>query len=532
MGVKSGVPTTVNGVQVGATDFSEFAVAPGLPAGITAFGSGPTGVSIEDTPLTPTFGDEGKYFEMTGQPGNTNWAFGLDAFFGIMEQGEILIRLYFNINGVKNRATLGPCMSIEDSSGISGAQACVLDPAVSPPEVAGGVFIGGGDAHVGFFDIQEPIQDPEWMWFRARKTNNPGSPSEDDWQVTAWYGDLSDEPSSPDGIDPAPQSNTAPRGLFALGWAQAAFGAIVPQRIAFLSYSENPAVEPPPVPPLGAATIWTPFPAARLGPLSPKPVISDIEAEYDVRQLVLNDLDPVSTWPDSSGNARDATSVAIDPTYLSAGWDIDTPAVRIEDDDASSDNEHFSFDGSWIIGTALTWFCVVEATDLTRNMAIIGANGSGSPGNRNFNLFVRGSDGALIWNRSLNTYDLVSPPGTIVEGGRYIIVLRMDASGVMDMRVNGELVAGPASGSTLGLNVDWAATEGMAVVSDQITGGFGLIFGDDKLFAWISGYSVAASDEQIEQMEAHLAGIFGIDGRTQWTDQPAVSPGTVWANLP
>jgi len=251
MGV-SGVPEVVGGVNVGFTDFSEFAVAAGLPSGITAFGSGlPTSVSIENTPLTPTFGDEGNYFEMSGQSGSANWAFGLDAFFGIMEQGEILIRFYFNINGVKNRTSLGACMSIEDSSGISGAQSGVFDASVSPVESGGGVFIGGGDAFVGTFDIQESIQDPEWMWFRVRKTNNAGSPSEDDWQVTAWYGDLANEPGSPDGIDPAPQSNTAPRGLFAMGWSQAAAGAIVPQRIAFLSFSDDPETVPPPTGPTG-----------------------------------------------------------------------------------------------------------------------------------------------------------------------------------------------------------------------------------------------------------------------------------------
>ncbi len=266
MAVKSGVPTTVNGVQVGATDFREFAIGAGLPAGITKYNVStgtPTAVGIFDAPLTPTFGDEGKYFEMSGLAilGNEVWAFGLDAFDGIMEQGELLARIYFNVGGTQNRTCIGPAMSLQDNPNVSGAGSVVRDEFASGEvEVGGGVFINGGVTNVGTFAIQEPIQDPEWMWMRIRKTNNDAAPSEDDWQVTAWYGDIEDEPSSPDGIDPAPQNFTAPRGLFAIGWGLIPSASIFTQRIAFLSYSLDPDVEPPPKE-VGVATIWTPFPA-------------------------------------------------------------------------------------------------------------------------------------------------------------------------------------------------------------------------------------------------------------------------------
>ncbi len=522
MGVKSGVPAVVNGVQVGATDFSEFTVGAGLPAGITAFGSGqPTAVAIANTPLTPSFTDEGNYFEMTGQSGIGNWAFGLDAFFGIMEQGEMLCRIYFNINGVKNRASLGPCMSIEDSGGISGAQAGVFDPTTSPVESSGGVFIGGGDAYVGAFDIQEGIQDPEWMWFRARKTNNVAIPGDDDWQVTAWYGDLEDEPASIDGTTIG-IGLTAPRGLFAMGWAQAAFGAIVPQRIAFLSYSANPAVEPPPVPPLGG-TIWTPFPEVFLRN-APKPVIVGSEIEYDVRVLVLNDGDTVDPWPDSSGQGNDAIADN-DPSFVEDGWAPGINAVRMQDV-PGDEQERFTFDGAPFVGTEVTFFLVFRVDDLSDGAAILGSSNGATPP-RIWDLSVD-SDGTIFFNHQEIPRLINSAPGTIEEGQRYIVTGRMSNTLGMVLRVNG-IEVGRNETNTAKVNIADYPGASIGQSRDLIIGD--TEFGKDRFITWVGGYSSAASDQQIEQMESFLSALFELPFGTQWTDQPEVSPGTVWANI-
>lgn len=270
LNLQSGVPALVGGVQVGGTDFSEFAVAPGLPAGITEYGLGPqspTAVGILNTPLTPTFGDEGNYFEMTGQGdgGFSRWGFGIDAFDGIMEFGELLCRFYYNTAGVKNRNNVGACMSLRgfDGDPIGGADinwmgGTVFDPAVSPLHSAATVSIPAGVTLSSQADIQEAEQDPEWMWLRIRRTQNAGAPGDDDVQHTAWYGDISDEPASVD-ASAVPSSFAGPRGLFALGWSAQPFFSIFDQRIAFLSYSENPDVEPPPLPSdFGVASVWVP----------------------------------------------------------------------------------------------------------------------------------------------------------------------------------------------------------------------------------------------------------------------------------
>lgn len=259
LNLQSGVPSSVGGVLVGASDFSEFTVSPGLPVGITEYGIGtqsPTAVGIDNVPLTPTFSDEGNYFFMTGQGDGSasRWGFGIDSFDGIMEFGEMLCRIYYNTLTVKNRNNVGACMSLRGLNGQQGGGAdirwsggTVFDASVSPPHSAGVISIPAGTATAGFADIQESEQDPEWMWLRIRRTANIGDPIEDDWQFTAWYGDITAEPASVDGTVII-SSLAGPRGLFALGWCAQPFFTLGDQRIAFLSYSDNPLIEPPPLP--------------------------------------------------------------------------------------------------------------------------------------------------------------------------------------------------------------------------------------------------------------------------------------------
>ncbi len=308
MAVKSGIPAVVNGVQVGATDFSEFVVGPGLPPGITGLSSNftPLVVGISDTPVTPSFADEGKYFFIEDPiTFNAPWAFVIDAFDGLIEQGELLARINTRFAGTQNRRCMGPGMSLRLNPGIDGSASSILDAFSSGDvEVAGGVFINGGIANTPFFSISQPLQEQDWIWMRIRKTPNVADPNDDDWQVTAWYGDIEDEPASVDGTVIA-NAITAPRGLFGIGCTYLTPGSSFTQRCAFLSYSGDPDVEPPPVPPLGEATIWTPFPEVfQIG--LPKPTIANPEIEYDARTLVLNEGDPVVTWPDTSGSGNDA----------------------------------------------------------------------------------------------------------------------------------------------------------------------------------------------------------------------------------
>ncbi len=527
MGVKSGVPAVVNGVKVGATDFSEFTVGAGLPAGITGLGVIPANVSINDAPVSPSFTDEGKYFEMPNPiTFNVLWAFTVDAFDGILEQGELLARIFCNFNGLQNRRCIGPGMSLTDIGNLNGAVSGFQDAFTSGDvEISGGRFVGGGIGTIGFFSIQEPLQEDEWMWLRVRKVPNAGSPSNDDWTVTAWYGDLEDEPASPDGVL-INVSPTAPRGLFGIGWGYMSPGATGDQRIAYLSYSENPAVEPPPIPPLGG-TIWTPFPEVFLRN-SPKPAIIGSEIEYDVRVLILNDGDDVDVWPDSSGQGNDLLDDGSgrDPAFIEDGWAPGINAVRFQDV-PGDEQERMVFDGTTpFSGTEVTFFLVFEATNLEDGCAVLGSSNGATPP-RIWDLSVD-SDGTIFFNHQETPRLVNSAVGVIEEGGRYIVTGRMSNTLGMVLRVNG-LEVGRNETNTAKQNIVDYPGASIGQSRDLKLGD--TEYGKDKLIVWVGGYSVAASDEQIEQMESFLSALFELPFGTQWTDQPEVSPGTVWANI-
>ncbi len=251
MGV-SGVPEVINGANVGFSDFSEFSVQSGSspPAGITAFGIGggdPDDLRIVNDPA------EGNYFSMAGNTISNAYAYGLDSFFGEAEFGEMLARMYFNVPAT-NRSNMGPVFSLQ---GLVGG-----DPGPSDLNFSGGsislpgdgipqsdgkaVTNGGGTAPLNNNNIQESSQNPEWIWFRIRRTQNSGTPANDDWQGTAWYGAFEDEPVAIDGS--ASNITGSPRGVLAMGWGAVPFTSTSEQRIAYLSFSSDPDLAAPPIP--------------------------------------------------------------------------------------------------------------------------------------------------------------------------------------------------------------------------------------------------------------------------------------------
>ncbi len=529
MAVKSGIPTTINGVQVGATDFSEFTVGAGLPAGITGLSANftPLTVGIKDTPVSPSFTEEGKYFEIeTPITFNAPWAFVIDAFNGLIEQGELLARISCNFSTTQNRRCMGPGMSLQLNPGISGAGSGFQDAFSSGDvEVAGGRFVNGGVGTIDFFSISQALQEDDWIWLRIRKTNNAGIPSNDDWTVTAWYGDIEDEPAAPDGVT-LNNSDGTPRGLFGIGCTYFSPGSSFTQRCAFLSYSENPDAVPPPIPPLGAATVWTPFPEV-FARNAPKPAIINGEIEFDVRVLAplgLNDGDTVVTWPDASGQGNDAVRDGVTtPEFVKDGWGFGVDAVRL------LDGEFFNFSGEpEFVGTEATFFLVFQATDLSLGCAVMGSEFGSSPPPRLYNLHVD-IDGTIFFNKEFTPRLVNSAPGVIEEGGRYIVTGRMSILEGMIIRVNGIEVASNDSNDAKSPTLSWPGA-GIGRTRDiTFPGGE---FGLDKLIVWISGHSLAASDAQILQMESFLSNLFDVPFGTEWTDQPEVSPGTVWANTP
>ncbi len=129
---ESGVPEVVNGVDIGYTDFSEFAVQGTLPSGITAFGicggESPTDEEIKND------ASEGNYFFMDGHSVQS-WGYGLDAFDALLSYGELLARVYVNVSD--NRRGIGPAINL---SGLIG------QPCGSPDfdGEGGGVFLRAG----------------------------------------------------------------------------------------------------------------------------------------------------------------------------------------------------------------------------------------------------------------------------------------------------------------------------------------------------------------------------------------------------
>ncbi len=242
----SGVPEVESGVKIGFTDFSEFTVAAGLPAGITEFGIGtssPSAVEIVND------AEEGNYFKMTGHAA-AGYGFGLDAFDDQMIFGEMLVRVY-NTAVVFNWSNNGPAWNLdglvgEPSSDINWIGG-MFQHQNSGPYQTQGIHVTNGSTGVPVTGLmQEVVQVPEWAWLRIRRTENVGTPSEDDWKITTWFGDIDDEPATPDAeID---NLTAARRILGAMGWACGLAVATTEQRIAYLAFSDDPDMVPPPVP--------------------------------------------------------------------------------------------------------------------------------------------------------------------------------------------------------------------------------------------------------------------------------------------
>ncbi len=254
-------PTLVSGALIdlgggefaGATNFSEFSVAAGLPAGITQFGIGST------SPVTHAIANdsiEGNYFSMDGHStASEGYGYGYDAFDNIFEFGEILTRIFTQwdlpnsgrrsiggaarINGLIGRPEIGPdfdCLC----QGLSLNGATFNDNGLYQDAGSGSLPSSGA--------VQESFVSGQWMWLRMRVSENG---ADDDWIITSWYG------SQVDALDisgqPGPDSVNLARfrtifGIDALGWANAAFGDGAEQRISYLSFSTDPTVTPPPLP--------------------------------------------------------------------------------------------------------------------------------------------------------------------------------------------------------------------------------------------------------------------------------------------
>jgi len=243
----SGVPEVVSGVDVGFTDFSEFSVGSGIPAGLTQYGDGNPSPGTNEIDFDAV---EGNFFSMDGQGFNA-WGFGYDAFDGLMDLagGELLARVFLNVP-VNGRKMLGPAANMV-GFGAGNLDCWSGGPFRLDPDELTGIFStsNSSSSNAATGNMQEAWQDGEWLWVRARRVQSVADPgADDDWTVRAWHGDIADEPASPDATN-----FDQPRSLTwaddAIGWAMPGnAGAFTEQRIAYLSFSADPDVVPPPIP--------------------------------------------------------------------------------------------------------------------------------------------------------------------------------------------------------------------------------------------------------------------------------------------
>lgn len=276
--------------------------------------------------------------------------------------------------------------------------------------------------------------------------------------------------------------------------------------------------------------------------MATKPTIASPRGEYDARSLVLGDLAQVSPWPDVSGFGNNLIASGGFAAYQAAGgagtpWSATLPAVRM--DNVPGPIDVFNLTGFGTSGTAITLFVVAEATQLSPSgvgggMAFWGtADGINPP--VGVYLFIA-PDGA-VWfslgrdggSTGSNTR---SAPGVVSPGERVIITARrLDtpqmvgvSSGPTIIRVNGVQVASDLSSGW----VDFWFTPKMHRCNVPSGGIFpGSVDGEDGLYAHLLAYQSAASDEEILQMEAFLAEVWGFTFPTIWV--PSNVPGTtVW----
>lgn len=246
--------------------------------------------------------------------------------------------------------------------------------------------------------------------------------------------------------------------------------------------------------------------------MADKPIIANPQFEYDSRTLELADQAQVTTWVDSRpGGGTDATTGQGYVKYGATGgadqWSFDVPGVIF---DQTPQADTLSFAPSMILGD-ITFFAVLKLTDLTNGAAIIGTSDTITPPTGLYLLvYPDGSVHFIIGhNGVVAARDLGTATGLVSTGDRILISARLDVpAGGMIIRVNGTERA-RYDGVELG-NVWWFGPK-IRQCNLPSTGGFpGHILGEDQNMPWISGYTSAASNAEIGEMERYLGEVFRV----------------------
>lgn len=234
------------GVYRGVTDFSEYAVAAGIPAGITQglaldpfSGEDPVTLAIKNDPT------EGNWFSIDGFVGiSGNSAFKIDAWDEAnVLFGEVLARVYMEAR-VSGRFTYGPALRV-DTDSHEYLAATLFASSTSDLELAVVVTpsTSGDTSNYGFTDIPEAEQNG-WMWMRLRLEDLGNGQVRR--RIKHWWGDIEDEPAGwlQTTSGAAPTNVDGP----GVGLGVGRFVNTNEQGCAFLSFSTDPDNFPPLLP--------------------------------------------------------------------------------------------------------------------------------------------------------------------------------------------------------------------------------------------------------------------------------------------
>jgi hypothetical protein len=582
LSLASGVPATApSGVRVGATDFREFSVGAGLPSGITAFG---VGASSPSTVLIGNDPAEGNFFSMAGQGGNAEWGFGLDGFFGEMDSGEMLCRIRGDWP-LADRHSIGAAASMSGLTDVAPFSAWgstqFLRSGTDIETEARAEFGGTFFQIIQSADVQEPFIDGVWFWLRVRRIPNVGDPSRDDWETRSWYGGLSNEPAAPDGVAVSQFRFTS--GALNVGWFMlAGLSALNEQKIAFLSFSANPLIEPPPLPSdISEVSIWIPNPLPQLPeavfPPAPKPTgLGRPIVEFDVRFLTdegleYEDGDSVKQinggegWKDLEiTDPQGRTDAGLTGAqgdgnilFVKNGWNekrkID--AVRFVGSPVSAPaNPEGNFIGwpgggnqpensNWI-GNEYTYIGVMRCTDISQFCCLFGKVSGVTPVNGNpiaTGVWVQPDGSVAVHHTDEESFSQVQPgsifslesaPGIVKAGDSIIITVThssLFATQGKILRVNGKVVASNPNAIRNLQEMSAPALGSHFPQQDGSPGNPGTVCGLDKLIVYFAAFGTLLTPAQIDEYEAFLALTFQISIGTQWAFEPPPVPDeTVW----
>lgn len=225
----------------GFTDFSEYAIAAGVPSGLTQFGAPAPTFEIADG------GAEGLYIGTTG--GITTFdqtGIGVDAFTGA-QFGEILVRCYVE-QAVNNRWWGGAFLGLGGATEalLTGHGATLFARSTTDHEMSTIQYsTGSAVVPAGGEDIPDgEVTEPGWYWMRVRLDDSTG---ETRYRIKLWLGAIGDEPVpwTRDATTPS-TSPVQPTGLAGWGIVNSITG--FDYRCAYIGFSNDPDTTPAPSP--------------------------------------------------------------------------------------------------------------------------------------------------------------------------------------------------------------------------------------------------------------------------------------------